>query len=243
MMDTFSSDIPAHKGWYGKIMRYVKYFFAPSQSEDNHVPYHPMVYTSPHILPAGEAIQQPPRLVVPVNIFRELVYYFRLVPKEFQVMGMVKRSDRNVFRLTELLVPPHTGGFARTDIDQSAFPRWLNSLLENGKDINDLRFQAHSHGTMDAYFSRQDIETIRDAYSNDWMISLVGNQKCFFVSRLDIFTPVPLSIALPLIVEYPECTISEEEAVAWKEKLMRAHEAREDYFDFRLVRNYRGETS
>lgn len=178
-----------------------------------------LTYSEPHLLGLGEAIAPLPHLVMPDRIFRELVYFFSRMPQEMQVMGFVEKDDMNAFRVSGLVIPPHGAGLAFADLDQDQFPKWLDDLEQAGNDINHLRLQAHSHGFLEAYFSREDIDTIQNAYSCDWMISVVGNRRGVFLSRLDLFRPIPLSISLPLIVEEPQFRFSKQEKERWKRKL------------------------
>ena len=158
------------------------------------------------------------------------MYYFSRLPKEMQVMGFVERDEDNVFSVTELIVPPHSAGSAHADLDQSAaFSHWLDQLEAAGKDITKLRFQGHSHGRLDAYFSDTDIGTIRDAYTDDlvdWMVHLVGNQRGKFLARLDIYKPFPLSIGLPIMIESPQFSHTPDEEKLWLEKFLDARKLR-----------------
>ena len=179
-------------------------------------------YGESYLLRDSQAIAPSPVFLVPESVFRELVYHFSRMPKEMQVMGFVEKDEHNIFTLTELVIPPHVAGYAHADLDQGVFDAWLDVLEAEGKDIVKLRFQGHSHGEMDAYFSGTDMKTIRDAYTAElveWMIHLVGNQRGKFLARLDIYKPVQLSIGLPLMIESPKFSHSEGEEAVWQKKL------------------------
>ena len=105
----------------------------------------------------------------------------------------------------------HSAGMAHADIDESAFPALLDSLEEAGKDIRKLRFQAHSHGLGSTYFSSTDLKVIRNEYVCDWMISMVGNTRRDYKARLDIFEPLPISIALPILIMLPDLSEDDQE--------------------------------
>ncbi len=175
-------------------------------------------YGEAYLLHGGQAIVPPPSLRLPEAVFRELAYYFSMLSQEMQVMGFVEKTRKNEFLLMELAVPPQRAGFAHADLDQNAFVAWLDALEADGKDVTKLRFQGHSHGVMDAYFSSTDVATIREAYSANWMVSLVGNQAGSFLARLDVFEPVPVSIGLPIVIESPRFAHSAEEAASWQKK-------------------------
>lgn len=180
----------------------------------------------PRLLHGCEAIVSSPRLVMPACIFRELAYYFSSVPREMQVLGVVEKDENNVFTISGLEVPPHSAGFDWAVLNQDLFPAWLTKLEREGKKT-EFRLQGHSHGSLDSYFSPEDINTIRNAYSCDWVISLVGNRHCVFLARLDIFEPIPVSIALPIIVEFSGLPFSEEEKELWACKLKDASSFRQ----------------
>jgi len=158
----------------------------------------------------GEAVAPPPRLVLELDVFLRLECYFRSTDKEFQVLGFVEAHD-NSFVVGDLVVPKHSSGAAYTEIDQNAFPALLDELEKAGKDIEKLRLQIHSHGDLPAYFSPEDVNTIRTAYACDWMISFVGNRACDWYARLDVFEPISLSIALPIFISLPAVTPGQEE--------------------------------
>jgi len=54
------------------------------------------------------------------------------------------------------------------------------------------------------------------------MVSLVGNYLGNFISRLDIYDPIPLSISLPLIVPISFLDFSKEEEAVWEANLAEA---------------------
>lgn len=167
----------------------------------------------PAFLKGQQAIAPPPRLLFPQEVFQQLDFYYLTHKTEFQLMGLVVNDARNEFTVTELVLNDHSAGYAHADIDQNAFPELLDRLQKNGKDITALRFQAHSHGVIPATFSKQDLDTIGNAYACDWMISFLGNVDRNYKARLDVFEPIPLSIALPIFVLFP--AISAEKEIEW----------------------------
>ena len=176
------------------------------------------------LLTHGNAIAPMPRLVLSDSLFRELYYYFSTSRLEFQLMGLVRQEAGNRFVMQEWVHNPHTAGVAHADMDQDAFPRWLDLLEQEGKDIRLLRVQVHSHGILEAYFSPMDVSTIRDAYSCNWMISIVGNQAGVILARLDVYEPVALSVSLPISIEYPQFIGNDTEKDAWDEKRLHAND-------------------
>lgn len=163
----------------------------------------------PEILPAllcqGQTIAPMPRLVFSLQAFQKLNFYYRTQRQEFQTFGLVDNND-NTFVVTEIVVNEQSVGFAHADLDEEAFPAFLDRLEREGKDITKLRFQAHSHGMIDAYFSVQDLRAIK-GYACNWMISMVGNIRGNMRARLDIFEPLVVSIALPIFIQMdrPSC--------------------------------------
>ena len=170
------------------------------------------------LLVGNDAIESAPRLILSDALFRELHYYFSASDMEFQLMGLVRQECGNRFVVSEWLHNPHSAGVSHADMDQDAFPAWLDALERQGKDIRLLRAQVHSHGVLEAYFSSTDVATIRDAYSCSWMISIVGNRAGAIFARLDVYEPVPLSMSIPIIVEFLQVISSEEEKRIWQKK-------------------------
>lgn len=176
------------------------------------------------LLVGRDAIAPTPRLILSDALFRELHYYFSTHYAEFQLMGLVEQEASNRFVIKEWVHNPHTAGIGHADLDQGLFPQWLDLLEREGKDIRLLRVQVHSHGMLDAYFSSIDVATIRDAYSCNWMISIVGNRAGTIYARLDVYDPVPLSISMPIVVESLQFLNSDEERNEWQGKRERANE-------------------
>lgn len=171
----------------------------------------------PAFLEESQTIAAPPQLIFPMEVFQQLDFYYRTYKTEFQLMGFVTKDEQNGFTVAELVLNDHNAGYAHADLDQDAFPALLDRLKNEGKDITTLRFQAHSHGKIAAMFSDQDIGTIKHAYACDWMISFLGNINRNYKARLDIFEPIPLSIALPIFVLFP--AVPTEKEIEWAEAL------------------------
>jgi len=169
----------------------------------------------PALLHGSQSAHPTPRLIFTLETFRQLDFYYREVEQEFQLMGLIDRvEEANVFLVTELVLNKHSAGMAHADIDQGSFPSLLDSLEEAGKDIRKLRFQAHSHGLIPAYFSSTDMKVIRNEYVCNWMISMVGNTRRDYKARLDIFEPIPISVALPILVMMPDLSEDDQERFA-----------------------------
>lgn len=168
------------------------------------------------LITGKSAIASSPSLVFDLLTFQQLDHLYRSFSSEFQLMGLVELND-TTFHVTELVFNRHRAGKAHAHMDVSAYTELVRELEAAGKDIAKLRFQAHSHGKIDSYFSDEDVSTIRDAYVCDWMISLVGNQLGNYRARLDIFDPVPVSISLPIAVLPP--SVPDEQSAAWLKEL------------------------
>lgn len=171
------------------------------------------------VLQEEQAIARSPRLVIRARVWRELFFYFLETPMETQLMGFISKSEDNLFILEDLVLTPHHGSLGEADLDQDAYPKWLEALEKIGKDITKMRVQIHSHGDMPPYFSEEDMLTIREDYLLDWMISIVGNRKGELLGRLDIFKPIPLSLSLPIFIEPLAVQPTNEEIITWKSKL------------------------
>lgn len=179
-------------------------------------------YGEAYLLRGEQCVSSTPSLFVPQNIFREIFFYFLHTPQEIQLWGLVEKDEDNEFTVEELVLAPQFQEMLHVENDQDAFPDWLESLERAGKDINKLRLQVHSHGLAKAFFSGEDIRTICEGYSCDWMISMVGDRSGMLLARLDIFEPVPLSLALPIFVEPSVDQFTPEEKETWNQKLMAA---------------------
>lgn len=158
------------------------------------------------LITGAQAIESAPQLFFAHDAWKQLSCYYRSIRTEFQLMGFVAQEEGNVFRVTELAINPQYAGYAHARNDESKFSDFLRELEAKGKDLGKLRFQAHSHGMFSTYFSPEDVNTIRNGYACNWMISMVGNMRDDFLARLDIFEPVPISIALPIFIDQQKHT-------------------------------------
>ena len=174
------------------------------------------------VLQEEQSIARSPRLIIRSDIWRELFFYFMQTPTEIQVSGFITRDEDNLFEIKELVIPPHSANIGHADLDQDAYPAWLDALEKSGKDTRLLRCDIHSHGNLSVYFSPDDMNTIRKDTVLDWLVNIVGNRRGELLGRLDIFTPIPLSLSLPIFVEPSMEQGSKEEIKLWREKLKSA---------------------
>lgn len=140
-----------------------------------------------------------PVVVLTMNSFLKIISYTQLCPFEISGMGMVDVKDgvftiRDVFILKQTVTPVHA------EIDPVCLNQFISDLSQSGGNTADIKFQWHSHAKVPAFFSVEDIETIK-SYFGDFMISFVTNHNGDYQCRIDITQPIPLSIEVPVYLK------------------------------------------
>lgn len=149
------------------------------------------------------AVDAPPRVRIPLKVFQKLKYFIDLCPWEINGLGRVIQ-DGNEFCVTDVfLLRQYTSApELHVETDSQALNECIVALVQSGGDPSELTFQWHSHAHCSAFFSSEDVDTIRK-YQSDYMISFVMNKQSEFACRLDIFRPVKLSLSVSVGIEVP----------------------------------------
>lgn len=119
---------------------------------------------------------------------------------EFSALGMVEETDGG-FVVTKIFLPKQTCGAADTELDQAAVAQLLTELDASGEDISGLRLWAHSHADFKVFWSGTDEGTVRQLANGEWTLALVVNKAGERRCRLDLWTPVHVTLdELPVSV-------------------------------------------
>lgn len=132
--------------------------------------------------------------------YEKLCQYILATELEISGFGKVERINGEL-RITDVRIFEQevTGG--STDLDMDDIAKFLIEENKKGEDVSKYKLWWHSHNTMSAYFSGTDTSTIAElGKSFDWLISIVGNHKEEFESRIDIFFPGKHTIEANLMI-------------------------------------------
>ncbi|HID57226.1 TPA: hypothetical protein EYP37_11900, partial [Candidatus Poribacteria bacterium] len=133
---------------------------------------------------------------------------------EVSGLGKVKQIGED-FHVREVLLIEQESGYSSTELDDDALAEFLQELVAKGEDPSSWRLWWHSHGSFKVFWSFIDEKTCAK-FNNEWMISVVTNQRREYLGRLDLYRPIHLWTELPVRV-YVE--LSEDEIEAIKEEL------------------------
>jgi len=144
----------------------------------------------------------PPRVFINYLAKQSLDLYIDCCGDEISGLGRVEKIGSK-FLITEILLLPQECTGSSTDLDEKALDEFILSELEAERNIDDMKVWWHSHVHMGAFWSGTDTDTI-EKFKNGWFISIVGNKKGEYKTRLDLFEPIrytfdeiPLELAVP----------------------------------------------
>jgi len=103
----------------------------------------------------------------------------------------------NGFLIQDIFILEQEVSWAGTAISEEDMARFVQRLLDEGKDPATVRVWWHSHADMENFWSRTDKDTIASCFLSDFMITMVGNKKGRLKVRLNIYKPSPVVIDYP----------------------------------------------
>jgi hypothetical protein len=124
--------------------------------------------------------------------------YVDIAKGEVSCLGIVEEiHDANSGSITALvvtdffLVRQHCSA-DETTMDPAAVAELMLDLESKGIDSRNLRCWAHSHGSMNVFWSATDDECINGLANGEYLLSLVVNKKRDAMCRLDQYHPAHL---------------------------------------------------
>ncbi|MCD4762347.1 hypothetical protein K8R32_05320 [bacterium] len=157
------------------------------------------------LLCGHELIDEDPYVLMSLSTYQKLCCYVDLVDTEINGLGSVKRLG-NVFNISDVfLVKQYTRGTVHVEFDSTDFSELVYNVTAAGGTPN-FSFQWHSHVWDKAYYSPEDVHTVRQ-YVDEYMISFVTNKQREYRCRLDLFKPFVMSFEIPLYIVLPEIPV------------------------------------
>ena len=131
---------------------------------------------------------------VDATAIQKLWLWTDLAQGEVSALGIVDEIKDKDTRKVEILrvTDFHLVNQICNDVETELDPEAIGQLMQEVDDPARLRCWAHSHGTMGAFWSGTDDETISGLANGEWLLSLVVNKKREVMMRLDQFHPVHL---------------------------------------------------
>lgn len=133
------------------------------------------------------------QIFITQEAFKKMHYYIAECDQEISGLGEVKKDHGNLL-VTDVFIFNQDVTGTHTELDKGSLALFLEDYNNQGKDIADIKLWWHSHVNMSAYFSPTDtanIERLSDTFP--WAISIVGNKKNEFQTRVDVFDPLRIT--------------------------------------------------
>lgn len=155
-----------------------------------------------------EATKTNCKIFITAYAFQKMRYLVENVDNEVAWLSTTKREG-NTFTINEIYIPEQE--VSASDVESS--PEMMSSLipeiiekegLEESKEIiRDLRGFCHSHYTMGVFWSQKDEDGIEGLGNSEFLVSLVLNRKGDILGRVDLFSPIRLTLnKVPIEIDY-----------------------------------------
>jgi proteasome lid subunit RPN8/RPN11 len=122
---------------------------------------------------------------------QKLDLYLALCKYEISGIGEVAQIGTN-FLIEDLFLFKQEVHSTGTKISQDDIAKFITESVRRGGDPSKLKLWFHSHVNLDAYWSGTDDATI-ETFGSDYLISIVGNKKGEYRTRIDIYKPIRLA--------------------------------------------------
>ena len=142
-----------------------------------------------------------PKIVIKHQVYNKIRAYADLCNNEISALGTVRVYDNTIYINNIFLFNQKVNG-TTTEICQNDLSKFIYQCVKEDIDPSSLKLWWHSHVNMDVFWSPTDQNTI-GKFSKEWMVSIVSNKQDKFKVRLDIFSPIRITLDdLPFTVEY-----------------------------------------
>ncbi|MBN1119788.1 MAG: Mov34/MPN/PAD-1 family protein [Anaerolineae bacterium] len=148
-------------------------------------------------------IHKPALSIPPYLLARIFAYADTCLGFEVSGFGLVDVSDnRRRIVVEDVFLLKQRVTTSSVHIEPADMADFLSQMVTQGYDVGRLRFWFHSHGTMPAFHSATDMETLHQALGNaPWFVSLVVNNSGQMDARLVVNQPIKLTLRdLPVIL-------------------------------------------
>jgi hypothetical protein len=111
-------------------------------------------------------------------------------------------------------------------LDEDSLTRFYDERMQAGdKKMSSWNLWWHSHGHLDSYFSHTDQTTINDwdnlSEKNNWLLSMVANKRQETHIRLDVFSPIRITVEdIPFELSFQDTKLEAEIQAEVDEKVI-----------------------
>lgn len=149
--------------------------------------------------------------------YNKMFQYVVATDNEISGLGVVEELPNTGVTITDVYLPDQVCGPASTELDPLSVSRLLIELSKQGKEKSLLCWW-HSHCNMETFWSGTDNRTIEGLRAGTYFISLVVNKRFDIRARIELYSPVSISMddiqvkVLPEITDIPQEIIDEVKA-------------------------------
>lgn len=144
-------------------------------------------------------------ITMPFSIYNDLMGYVQHYTDEVSGCGLIevfehksKDDDNKIsreFRITELILPEEQDNSgASTEIDEDMVHKLMTRLIDEDKDVSQLKLHWHSHAGMSVFHSGTDEDNYLTLNNKDFLVSLVVNRSYEVLGRVDLYQPLHLCL-------------------------------------------------
>jgi hypothetical protein len=120
--------------------------------------------------------------------------YMQIAVGEISGLGEVEKYGDRDFLITDLILFDQETTNAHTELETKSLASFLFQAIDENRDLGKIKLWWHSHVNMPVFWSITDDTTVDALYNSQWMISVVGNKRAEFKTRLDVFKPIRLTV-------------------------------------------------
>lgn len=121
--------------------------------------------------------------------------YIQLCELEVSGLGTVRQMEGGSFLVEDVFLLDQECSAASTVLDDEALAVFYTNWIRRDLDTSLLRLWWHSHCDFGVFWSGVDTANIDRLMGDaDWLVSIVGNKRGQFRTRLDSKVPVRLSV-------------------------------------------------
>lgn len=134
-----------------------------------------------------------PRLLLTPDVDQRIRHWTDIAVGEVSCLGLADQVADG-FLVSQVFLLRQSCTLAETELDQAAVAALLAELDAASIDIGRVRFHMHSHASFGVFYSSTDVSTLEKLTTGTWFASLVTNKAGSRLARLDIRSPVRVTL-------------------------------------------------
>lgn len=137
------------------------------------------------------------KILIPSDVYKRLRAYVLALDTEISFLGKVEQKD-DILTVSDFVLLKQQVSYAHTILDKEELGKFYESLMDKGENPSDWKVWIHSHANMAAVFSTTDDDTIKsfdlEVPTDNWFLSIVVNHAGDLNARVDIFSPLHVTL-------------------------------------------------